>query len=81
MADRLTGKRGPAASGQYGGAIPIGHLDNGLNVTLVAREDNADGFDLVHGGVGGIEKAGDLVESDLPFDPFLELRSDIPILL
>ena len=54
-----------------------GDLDRRLDVVGIARDDDADGLDLVHGGVGRIEEAGSRIEADVPADSLAELALEV----
>src|SRR5204862_540430 len=64
-----------ASTGGDGNPMMPGDLDGAHDIATAAHDDNAERFNLVDAGVGGIEAARDAVESDFPVDPALELAS------
>jgi hypothetical protein len=52
--------------------VPPRDVDRADDVLAGFDDDDADGFDLVDAGVGGVERAGDAIESDLSGDLRLE---------
>src|SRR5439155_570323 len=70
---RLARERRAAAARQDRDPEPGGDLERGLDVVGVARDDDAHGFDLVHGGVGRVEEARSWIEADVSADSLAEL--------
>src|SRR5439155_26306663 len=69
--------RRAAAARQDRDPEPGGDLERGLDVVGVARDDDAHGFDLVHGGVGRVEEARSWIEADVSADSLAELTLEI----
>ncbi|PYN12486.1 MAG: hypothetical protein DME05_21495 [Candidatus Rokuibacteriota bacterium] len=57
--------------------MPAGDLERGLHVVPVARDHDADGLDLVHRRVGGVEETRRRVEADVPTDHVAELAIEV----
>jgi hypothetical protein len=51
--------------------------DDPDQIVARARKDHAPRFYLIDAGVGGIERTGDLVETDLAGRPGLEIAAEI----
>jgi hypothetical protein len=77
----LACQSGPTPTRENGNAVATGDLDYSLDISLVARENDADRFNLVDRSVGGVEKAGVPIETDLSVDPFFKLRGNLPVVL
>ncbi len=56
MADRLAGKRRPAAARQHRYAELVGDLDHRLHIAFMARHHHAHGLDLIDRRVGGVKQ-------------------------
>ena len=69
---RLAGERRAAAAGQQRDFLLSGHGDGGADVVRIARDDDTDRLHLVHGGVGGVEELGALIEPDVTADDATE---------
>ena len=68
LAHRLPALRGAAAPGQDRHAFVAGDVDDGLHVLGVFRHDDAEWFDLIDRGVGGIAAPGERIEQDRALD-------------
>src|SRR5262245_38205040 len=66
--DRLAGERGAAAARQQRDLLIARDLHRSANVVGIARDDDANRLDLVHGGVGRVEELGALIEPDITAD-------------
>jgi hypothetical protein len=53
----LTGERGAAAAGKDGEVVRGAEVDSAESVIDVGGDDDAQGLDLVEGGIGGVEHA------------------------
>ncbi len=67
-ADGLAGLRGPAAAQRDGAAKVPRDADDADQVLARFGDDDTEGLDLINAGVGGIEGAGDGVETDFAFN-------------
>ena len=61
-ADRLPGQARPATARQHRNARVRAQAQRGGNIVSVARQNHADGQDLVDAGVRAVEDAGEVVE-------------------
>ena len=77
MVDGLAGQACARATRQDGDALPVGQLDDGYYVVGITRSDDADGLHLVDAGVGAVEGAGEIVESDFAGDASFELGGEV----
>ncbi|MBI1994568.1 MAG: hypothetical protein HYS67_09230 [Deltaproteobacteria bacterium] len=59
----------------------VRRLDRRLDISLVARDHDADRLDLVHGGVSGVEQPRILVEAHFPLDALFQIRLDLAVFL
>src|SRR5262249_46499645 len=75
-ADGLAGLRRASATCGDGDATTRGN-PNSLNEVLFSlRNDDAERFDLIDAGVGGVERPRDAVESYFALDRVLELETE-----
>ena len=80
FADRLARLRRPPSPHRQGTTVLLAELDGLYDVLLRLDDDDAGRLDLVDAGVGGVERAGDLVETDFALDLRFEIapeRQDI----
>ena len=73
FADGLAGLRGAAAAHRDGAAKAATDFEDGKDVFARFWNDDAERFDLINAGVGGIERAGNLVEADFALDALRKL--------
>src|SRR3989449_10219454 len=66
--DGLAGERGPAAPREERHLVLPRGLDSRLDVVRIAGDHDTDRLHLIHGRVGGVEKAGDRIEANVARD-------------
>src|SRR2546426_11650324 len=66
--DGLAGERGPAAPREERHLVLPRDLDSRLDVVRIAGDHDTDRLHLIHGRVGGVEKAGDRIEANVARD-------------
>ena len=76
-ADRLAALRGARAPGQHRHTLLARYGHRRIDVVEAAREDDAEGCDLVDRGVGCVEGAGERVEADVALDVLAEAFSQL----
>ena len=81
MAHRLPGQRSSTPSWEDGNAEFVCYLDNSLYVAFVSWEHDANGLDLIHRGVRGVQQAGKTVKPHLSLDSLLQFQGNFPIFL
>jgi hypothetical protein len=67
-ADCLTALRGATAPGKYRNITLTGDFEDGLDVLDRAWKDYPKGFDLIMRRIGGVEPAGQRIETYLTLD-------------
>src|SRR5262245_53362485 len=77
----LSGKRSAPAAGQYRHVEPIGNFDHGLYVSLMARHDDANRLDLVHGSIRRIEQPRGTVEVNVSFETLRQFSGNVRIFI
>src|SRR5262245_19528737 len=73
MTHRLPGQAGATAAWQHRDLVAPGDVHRGDDIPHVPRDDDADGFDLVHAGVGAVQGPGVGVEANLSIDDLTQL--------
>src|SRR3989449_5049960 len=66
--DGLAGERGPAAPREERHLVLPRDVDGRLDVVRIAGDHDTDRLHLIHGRVGGVEKAGDRIEANVASD-------------
>ena len=79
LADGLTGQAGAAAAREDGDIVTRRDFEGGLHVGGVARQYNADRFDLVVAGVGAVEGAGVGIEAHFAGDVLSKVVSEVRV--
>ena len=67
----------PPPAREHGHLLAVRHVQRGLHVVGVARDDDADGLHLVHRGVGRVEQLGEGVETDAAGDDLPEFALEV----
>ena len=80
-ADGLAGLRRASAPHRQRTAMRGADPDDADQVFPGPGEDDAPRLDLVDAGVGGIQRAGDAIETDLPGQLVLEIAAEIVTLV
>jgi hypothetical protein len=77
IAHGLPCQGGPPASGQDGNVEAVGNLDNRLDISFVARNNDTDRLDLVDGSVSGVKEARISIKPHLSLDSLLKFGGDL----
>src|SRR5262249_45987178 len=75
VTDGLPALRCAASAHRQGTAMPAADLKRAQDILAIFGHDYTQGLDLIDAGVGGVERAGDLVEAHFPFDAAFEVAT------
>jgi hypothetical protein len=80
-AERFAGQPGPRAARDQRNLVFAGVADQGAHVILVAGRNHAGGGNLEDAGVGAVQRAGEVVEPDLPLEEAAQVVAEPTALL